>query len=68
MGCQVFGGTQTKFQSLSTYCISCSCFTAADSIKLARNVNEDDLKLAFLDLDEFVPVYDAKNNAIIELL
>ena len=30
--------------------------------------NEDDLKLAFLDLDEFAPVYDARNNTIIELL
>ena len=35
---------------------------------LPENTNEDDLKLAFLNLDEFAPVYDARNNAIIELL
>ena len=32
------------------------------ALSLPENVNEDDLKLAFLDLDEFAPVYDARNN------
>ena len=38
------------------------------ALGLPENVKKDDLKLAFLNLDEFVPVYDARNNTIIELL
>ena len=38
------------------------------TLGLPDDTKEDDLKLSLLDLEEFAPIYDSRNNTIIELL